>query len=253
MHPLSLAELGAQPTAQDLESLLKYGGFPEPFYKQDEEFWRRWQMERKTRVLFEDILSLEHVKQVSDMQILTELLILRSGSLLSINSLREDLRLAHETVERYVQILERLFFCFRVAPYHQLEHKTLHKEKKLFLWDWSQCKNQGAKFENLVASQLLKFCHLRQDSQGYLMRLHYLRDAQKNEIDFVVTQDQDVLFAVECKTGERSLSKNIPFFAERSKIPMFYQVHLGERDYLQLGGRARVLPWITFCKELQMP
>lgn len=59
LHPLSLNELGAKPTESDLRQLVKFGGFPEPFFKSNEVHWRRWQIERNSKILNEDLLDLE--------------------------------------------------------------------------------------------------------------------------------------------------------------------------------------------------
>jgi uncharacterized protein len=120
------------------------------------------------------------------------------------------------------------------------------------MWDWSQVEESGFRFENLVASQLLKYCHFVEDTEGHSMELRYLRDTDGREIDFVVLKNKKAIFAVECKTGEKLLSPHIQYFKLRKEIPAFYQVHLGTKDYgSQTHGR--VLPFITFCKELKMP
>ncbi|MCI5207199.1 MAG: ATP-binding protein, partial [Candidatus Electrothrix sp. ATG2] len=54
LHPLSLYELSQTPSPQDLEALLRFGGFPEPFFAQSERDWKRWQRERISRVIHED-------------------------------------------------------------------------------------------------------------------------------------------------------------------------------------------------------
>jgi len=68
------------------------------------------------------------------------------------------------------------------------------------VWDWSICKSAGARFENLVASNLLKYCHFVEDTRGDDMTLCYLRDKNKREVDFVVLKNRKPLFAVESKT-----------------------------------------------------
>jgi predicted AAA+ superfamily ATPase len=125
------------------------------------------------------------------------------------------------------------------------------KEQKLYLWDWSLIPDKGAKFENFVACQLLKYCHFQEDTEGYRMELRFLRDTDRREVDFVVLRDRRPLFAVECKVGERDVSPAIPYFQERTAIPKFYQVHLGKTDLVK--GGTRVLPFHTFCRELGMP
>jgi hypothetical protein len=57
--------------------------------------------------------------------------------------------------------------------------------------------------------------------------------------------------AVECKAGEKNLNPSLYYFIERTKIPEFYQVHEGNRDF-EKGG-VRILPIWTFCNELQLP
>ena len=118
------------------------------------------------------------------------------------------------------------------------------------MWDWSLCKTPGARFENLVASNLLKYCHFIEDTRGDDMTLCYLRDKSKREVDFVVLKNNQPSFAVECKTGDSDVSKHISYFAERTEIPIFYQVHQGVRDYEVRNSRTRVLPFTTFATEV---
>lgn len=69
LHPLSLYELSSKPKLSDLETLLKFGGFPEPFLKQNTRHWKRWQRERQSRVIQEDLISLEHVKKTQSREL----------------------------------------------------------------------------------------------------------------------------------------------------------------------------------------
>ena len=246
LHPLSLQEISASPTRQDLEQLLTFGGFPEPFIKANRRHWLRWQNEHTSRVVREDLFTLERVKEVSQLELLASVLPERVGSPLSVNNLRTDLCVAFETADRWITILENLYYCFRIAPFGVSRLRAATKEQKLYLWDWSLCLNEAARFENIVASNLLKFCHYHEDSSGEKMALHFLRDSAGREIDFVVLKEKKPLFAVECKTGEQSLSRNISYFAARTNIPQFYQIHLGEKDYEVPQAKARVLPFTTF-------
>lgn len=251
LHPFSLRELSNRPKASDVQQLLKFGGFPEPLFSGTEKSLKIWQRERVTRVVREDLRDLEQVREISLIEELVELLPGRVGSPLSVASLREDLQVDHKTVERWIQTLENLYLCFRIPPFVGTRIRAVKKEKKLYLWDWSMVPDQAARLENMVASQLLKYCHWLEDTEGDLMELKFLRDTDKREVDFVVTKNRAPLFAVECKTNEKSLSPHFKYFSERTKIPKFYQVHLGQKSYEQ--GAFRVLPWAEFCEELQMP
>lgn len=250
LHPFSLLEINARPTQADLNTLLMFGGFPEPFISQSERQWKRWQRERLARVVKEDLISLEQVKEIDQLEILSILLQDKVGSLLSLNSLREDLSASHEAVNRWVKIFENLYYCFLLKPFGAGKINALKKNRKLYLWDWSLCQSAGARFENLVASNLLKYCHFLEDTQGDEMTLCYLRDKSKREVDFVVLKNRQALFAVECKTGDSRVSKHISYFAARTPIPVFYQVHQGTRDYEMAESRTRVVPFTTFAMEV---
>ncbi|MCG2789773.1 MAG: ATP-binding protein [Actinomycetia bacterium] len=251
LHPFSMLELNANPTIEDVKSLLKFGGFPEPCLRGEEKFWRRWQRERLQRVIYEDIRDLENVKEISLLELLAEELPNRIGSPLSIKKLKELLQVAHETVERWLKIFERMYYCFRISPYGPSRVRAVKKEQKLYLWDWSLVHDSGAKFENFIASQLLKYCHFMEDTEGFRTELRFLRDTDKREIDFVILKEGLPLFAVECKSGEKSINPSIFYFKDRTQIPKFYQVHEGTKDYQKKG--IRVLPVHTFCKELSLP
>ena len=138
-----------------------------------------------------------------------------------------------------------------ISPYGPPKVRAVKKGRKLYLWDWSSVEHDGPCFENLVASQLLKYCHWVEDTEGYSTELRYLRDTDKREVDFVVLKERKPLFAVECKSGEKAVSPAIRYFAERTPIPHFYQVHARERHFST--GNATVLPFIRFCQELELP
>lgn len=251
LHPFSLLELNRKPSASDVDVLLKFGGFPEPLLSQNESEHRIWQRDRLTRVVREDLRDLERVHEISLVEHLADLLPSKVGSPLSVKSLREDLQIDHKTAERWLQILENLYVCFRVAPYGSPRIRAVKKEQKLYLWDWSSVEEPGPRFENMVASQLLKYCHWIEDTEGYSMELRYLRDTEKREVDFVVLRNRKPLFAVECKTGEKSIGSAIQYFADRTPIPQFYQVHRGRRHFET--GKIMVVPFTSFCRDLDLP
>lgn len=254
LHPFSLPELAAAKSATDDEhvyALLKFGGFPEPLLAGSERTLRLWQRERMSRIIRDDLRDLERVREISLIEQLADALPERVGSPLSVKSLREDLEVDHKTVDRWLSILENLYVCFRIPPFGAKRIRAVKKEQKLYLWDWSMISDHGPRFENMVASQLLKFCHLQEDVEGHRTELRFLRDVDRREVDFVVIKDKKPLFAVECKTGDKSTSSAARYFAERTPIPVFYQVHLGER-YFQ-SGKVIVIPFARFCRELGMP
>jgi predicted AAA+ superfamily ATPase len=251
LHPFSMPEMNPTPTMNDFNLLFKFGGFPEPCLRGEQKFWRRWQRERLHRVIYDDIRDLENIKEISLLELLAEELPNRVGSPLSIKNLKELLQVAHESVERWVKIFERMYFCFRIPPYGPRNIRAVKKEQKLYLWDWSSVSEEGPRFENFIASHLLKYCHFIEDSEGYRMDLRFLRDTDKRETDFVVLKEGKPLFAVECKSGEKNINPALLYFMERIHIPKMYQVHTGRKDYERKG--VRVLPVHKFVQEISLP
>jgi predicted AAA+ superfamily ATPase len=120
---------------------------------------------------------------------------------------------------------------------------------KVYLWDSSLVPGEGARFENLVALHLLKFCHYLEDHQGYRMELLYLRSANGREVDFLVTCQRKPWFMVEAKVGEEQIENSIRAFQEKLGIPFAYQVVLhGTRDFVH--EKIRCLPAHQFLAAL---
>jgi predicted AAA+ superfamily ATPase len=252
LHPFSLGEMGGGPGAgEHLEALLRFGGFPEPLFRQDEAEHRIWQRDRIARVVREDLRDLENVREVSLIEHLVELLPSRVSAPLSVKNLAGDLEVDHKTVERWLQILENMYVCFRVSPFGAPRIRAVKKERKLYLWDWSAVDEPGPRFENLVGAQLLKYCHLVEDTEGWPMELRYLRDTDRREVDFVVVKKGKPLFAVECKVSDKHLDPALAYFGSRTSIPRFYLVHLGSAHFER--GNVTVVPFVRFCSDLGLP
>lgn len=247
LHPYSLPELSFREEAG--ERLLKFGGFPESYAEASERNLRRWHTQRLNRLIRTDLRDWEDVKDLDKIYALAEELPNRVGAPLSINSLSNDIEADFKTIKRWLGILSSLYYSYQIAPFGSSKIRAVKKEQKLYLWDWSQVENQGFRFENMLASHLLKYCHFQEDVNGHKMELRFLRDTDKREIDFVVMKDKKPVFAVECKTGEKSISPHIFYFKERTNIPHFYQVHLG-KIHKQVDDRISIMPFATFCKEV---
>ncbi|MFY7993481.1 MAG: DUF4143 domain-containing protein [Bacteriovoracaceae bacterium] len=192
--------------------------------------------------------DLNTIKHLSQVELLISMLPEKVGSPLSIKSIQEDLEVSPNTVNRWIEILEAIYYCYRILPYGPSKIRAVKKSQKLYLWDRAEIENTGARLENMIAGHLLKYCHFLEDTEGHKMELRYIRDTDLREIDFVVLKNKKPLFAVECKTGEKTISKHIHYFRDRTPIPQFYQVHLGSLDYQDKN--IRVLPFEKFCKEI---
>jgi uncharacterized protein len=249
LHPLSAAELGLR-RREELHDLLRLGGFPEPFFGGSETEARRWSREYRSRLIREDLASLERVQDLGNLELLALRLPALVGSPLSINALREDLQLAHKTVAGWLQILERLFAVFRLAPFGAPRIRAVKKEQKHYHFDWSLVPDEAARFENLVASHLLKWVQFEQDSNGRDVELRYFRDTDGREVDFVVVEGREPVLLVEAKWADASLDKGLRYFKARFPGAEAWQVSAtGSKDFLTPEG-IRVAPALKLLSRL---
>ncbi len=117
------------------------------------------------------------------------------------------------------------------------------------MYDWSQVEEPGQRFENMIASHLLKFVNFMIENQGYKLDLFYLRNVDKKEVDFLITWKNQPWFSVEVKLSDTSPSKNIAFFRERLKIPFNYQVVM-KNDTDLMKDNIRVMSASKFLAAL---
>ena len=249
LHPLSAAELGiASPGG--LRDLLALGGFPEPFFGGSETEARRWSREYRQRLVSEEITSLERVQDLGAIETLMLRLPELVGSPLSLNALREDLQVSHRTVASWVAILERLYAAFRLAPFGAPRIRAVKKEQKHYHFDWTLVPGEGPRFENLVASHLLKWVHFRQDTEGRDVELRYFRDRDGREVDFVVVEGRRPQLLVECKWGDAEVDRGLRYLKQRFPEADAWQVSaVGSKDYRAPDG-IRVAPALVLLKTL---
>jgi hypothetical protein len=210
--PLSLKEAGAA-----LDDLLALGPFPEPLLGGNATAARRWSRQYRSLVFREDVASLQRVDEMGAMEQLSVRLPDLVGAPLSLNALREDLQVAHKTVERWLDILERLMFVFRLAPFGPPRIRAVKKSRKHYLFDWTAIDDPGPRFENLVAYHLLKECWYREDVEGEDVELRFFRDLQGREVDFVQMHRRAPARFVECKLSETTVSPALLYL--RRKFP----------------------------------
>ena len=248
LHPLSYAELSGH-TPADLEALFIFGGFPEPFLAQSETETRRWSREYRSRVLRDDLRDLEQINNISLLEQMSLRLPELVGSPLSLNALREDLQVSHQTIVRWMNILEQLYSVFRIYPFGSPKVRAVKKEAKHYHFDWTQIKDQAARFENLVACHLLKWCHFLEDTEGWEMELRYFRDTDKREVDFVLLQEGKPTFFIECKLSAKEPSPHLRYLSKKFTKVQAVQVHLYGHDDLKTAEGIRMVPAHVFLRD----
>ena len=249
MLPLSVAELGIN-NKKDLKTLLTLSGFPEPFFSGSETDAKRWSREYRSRLIQEDIVSLENTTSLQKIELLMLRLPDLVGSPLSINSIREDLNVSHKAVSNWIEILERLYAIFRIPPFENNILRAVKKEQKHYHFDWTLVKEEGYRFENMIAVHLLKWICWQQDVLGIDTELRYFRDIDGREVDFVVIQDGKPNICIECKTKDDSPSKHMHYFLNKFPECKGWQLTLeGSKNVTSKEG-IRIAPAEIFLKDL---
>ena len=264
LHPFSLAEIlnkknkinifkeiniSNNDNFNEFKVLDKFGGFPENVIKQNERTLRRWHNEKNERLFREDVRDITYVKDIGSMKLLSDILPGKVGSLLSANSIREDLEVSHRAVSNWLDILEMFYYHFRIYPYNKRSIRSIKKEPKLYLIDWSEVENEAARFENMIASHLLKLVHFLYDHEGYKAELNFLRNVDHKEVDFLVSIDGKPWFCVEVKLNDEKNSKSLEYFKKRLNIPFAYQV-IKKRNVDKLIDDVRIISADRFINSL---
>lgn len=263
IHPLSVRELAtpALPkkllsppiSCEDFEILLQHGGFPEPFIQRNERFSHQWQRLRMDLLFREDLRDLTRIQDIGQIELLAHLLTRQTGQLVDYTSLSNQVKVSSPTIQRWIKALSNLYYCFTVQPWSRNISKSLLKQPKVYLWDWTMAHTPGARNENFIASHLLKATQFWTDAGFGDFGLYYLRDTLKREVDFLVTQNDKPWFLVEAKTSEQGISPSLYYFQEQTKAPFAFQVAIDKpfvnRDCF-IEGKPLLIPARTFLSQL---
>jgi len=217
LHPFTLDEIPKGISPKDaFERLMTLGGFPEPFLEGDERIARRWRRERFDRVLREDVRDLEPVRDIQLLSIFLDLLRHRVGSLVVLSNFARDLEISPKTAKAWLETLERMYLVFSVRPYTKSLPRAVRKPPKVYFFDNGDVlSDEGARFENLVATSLLKRLHYLEDSQGYKYELRYIRDKEGREVDFAIVKEGELEELIEAKYSDDSITRSLSYYADR--------------------------------------
>ena len=216
LHPLDLKE-ALQFSSLDkndiFNRLMTVGGFPEPFLKGAQTYYNRWKRAHADLILKEELLSLTAVRDIQSIETLIELLRARVGSPVSNHSLARDLQKSPNTIRHWLKLLEDLYVIFKLTPYHKNIARSLLKAPKYYFYDNGMAQgNPGTRLENLAACALLKETHRAQDVDGADLDLHFIRNKEGQEIDFLVTREKQPWRLIEVKWQDDRLSPNFKKF-----------------------------------------
>lgn len=268
MHPFTVAETLSQDLpdakrivrppqnieAAEFDALWSHGGYPEPFLKRDGRFSRRWQALRMEQLLREDIRDFTQIQQIGQLETLVKILRSHSAHQLVYSNLARDVRVAVDTVRRWIDALCSLHVGFLIRPWFRNVSRSLRKEPKWFLRDWAAIQDPGDKAETFVGCHLVKAVEGWNDMGLGDFQLGYLRDKEQREVDFLVVRDGKPWFLVEVKRQEEAISSSLKHYQDRIKAPYAFQVVL-DADYVEADCFASprgplVVPAKTFLSQL---
>jgi len=239
LHPVSVREwceqTGANPDAA-LTHLLERGGFPEPCLAPDNEQAERWRRQYFDGLVRNDVLEFSRIQEVGAIRLFAQLLRSRVGSPLSLASMARDLAVSPATLKKYLDILEALFIVFVVRPFHHNIARAVLQSPKVYFYDTGLVEGDaGLRFENLVATALLKQVQWQHDVQGKEVGLHYIRTKDGAEVDFALSEKNQLTELVECKLSDEKPHRALQRFAQELAPVRAVQVVRHARHSYTLG------------------
>jgi predicted AAA+ superfamily ATPase len=250
LHPFTLDERPAAIEAEEAyRRLMTVGGFPEPFLYGDEREARRWRRERFDRVLREDARDIESIRNVQLLSLFLDSLRHRVGGITVLSNLAEDIQISPKTAKAWLELLERMYLVFVVRPHTRSLPRAVQKPPKVYFFDNADViGDEGARFENFVATHLLKRLHFIEDRDGHRCELRYIRDKEGREVDFVLLKEGEIEELIEVKFAEEDVTRSLRYYAERLKPKRATQVVANLRKPYS-EGKISVIDPLSYFNE----
>ncbi len=206
-------------TADNFRNLWELSGFPEPFIRGRKSFWSAWSQTYGQQIVRDDLTTFADIRNIDLVETLFALIPSRVGSPFSINNLAQDLQVAFDTVKNWLLLFDSFYLTFRIAPWTEKISRSILKEKKIYLFNYPVIEDEAARFENLVALELLRAVEIWKDYGRGNFALNYLRDKDRQEVDFLITKNNKPLFMAETKLSDDKPSAGLINFQNVLNIP----------------------------------
>lgn len=181
----------AQIQSQLLQQIV-YGSYPETFTTGDK---NRYLLNLVSDYLLKDILQSGLVKSPDPIKRLLLLLAYQVGSEVSVNELASNLQISRQSVEKYLELLERTFIIFKLSSFSTNQRKEIAKRTKIYFWD-TGVRNAllkdfsfleyrsdiGSLWENWVIAEFAKLNLLLGEPDN----LYFWRSRDNSEVDLVI-------------------------------------------------------------------
>lgn len=220
LFPISIFELyhqfGGMQILQMLENLLIFGSYPETLKTNSVKDKTEYLISLRDAYLFKDILELENIRNPSKLSDLLKLLAFQIGQEVSLNELSNNLGIAKQSVERYLDLLEKSFIIKKVGGFSRNLRKEVIKTNRYYFWDNGirnavinnfnlpdQRNDKGMLWENFLFIERLK----SKEYKRIYSNDYFWRTYDQQEID-LVEEREGQLFGYEFKYAPRK--KKIP-------------------------------------------
>jgi predicted AAA+ superfamily ATPase len=231
------------------EQLSLLSGFPEPYVSGKDTVYRRWSNNYRQQLIREDIRNMTQIKDIDSVEILFSMLSSKVGSPLSLSTLAQDLQVSFNSINHWLEVFESFFLIFRVPAWEKRIARAITKEKKLYLYDYAQISSLPARFENMVALELLRAVSNWNDLGLGNFGLSYVRNKEKEEVDFLITRDLQPFLLVETKLGEDSIPKSLFKFQSNLNVPAVQLINKSGWCKIVSNGNQKVLV-VSACRWL---
>jgi hypothetical protein len=101
----------------------------------------------------------------------------------------------------------------------------------------------------MVASHLLKWCHFCQDWGCQPLALHFVRDKEKREVDFLITKEKKPWLLIEAKLSDATPNPAVHYFANKLSVQHKFQV-VADLKEPGMAGDVHVIDAPTFLATL---
>jgi uncharacterized protein len=251
LMPLSPAECDKVHVSYTIDRFLQRGGFPEPFLAEEAVDAERWRLQYSDSLLRIDVLEFDNIQNLNAIRLVFELLRERVASPVSYQSIAEDVGISSNTVKKYIQILEALYIVFRVTPFSHNIARSLLKEPKIYFFDTGLVKgDNGVKFENFVATCLIKHVFAKIDYRAENYSLKYLQTKERQEVDFALVRDKKIEKMIEVKYADPQIHQGLKYFHEKYHIPAVQVVKELKRESIE--NKIEIIQGLNFLKTLDL-
>lgn len=207
------------------EAMHQVSGFPEPFISGTAVKYRRWAKTYHSQIIRDDIRNEYAVRDIDKMETFYQMLSNYIGSPFSAMKFAQALNASHNTITSWVSLFERFFLVFRIRPYSERIKRSLLRDPKLYFFDYCRIRDDSFRFENMVAVELNRAITLWNDFGVGEYELWYLRNKEKEEVDFLVTNSGNPLFMVEAKLTKTEATPSLLKFQNTLQIPAIQLVN----------------------------